>query len=1249
MKSKILLKACFALLCTITANISFAQTTPAFVQQEDIRVAGKLTDAQLYPATVSEKSVTRTYFDGLGRPIQVVGVGASPSQADLIQPIAYDIRGRQDKNYLPYAAPNSSTFNSYRANALGGDQSAFYNNGLADKIADDSSPFSQQLFENSPLERVYAVGNIGAAFNPLSGTHYKTLNYRSNSTAADGAILKFDPTGTNTGNYDDFSLNIYEALDEDGHKLMVFKNATEQVVLKREYANTTVNGVAVTYFDTYYVYNNAGLIAYVIPPKATSLIKTGSTITSAAVTSLIFKFVYDTQGRVAEKTVPGAGLIYIVYDPLDRPVLLQNAKLKTGNKWNYIKYDIKGRAIAQGIYVNTAATQAAMQTIVDAVDYSVNWYESRSSSTTWGNYTNNCFPTASITPLAYSFFDDYDLNLDGTADFNYSQISGAAPAITTTKGLLTIIKTRTSGSGISPAVWLTKLSFYDKYYHLIQVRNNNQIYSTIGDNKTIFYNFVGKVVKTRVTKSIASGNSTVVISNYNYDHGDRLTSVDQQYNSLPVVRVAGYSYNEIGQLIDKQIHSTNSGSNWLQSVDYRYDIRGRMTTINNSKLAVDNGAGSGYTNDDSNDVFGMEILYDRVDANLTNTASYNGNISAVKWMSLNNSGVKTYERSYKYSYDLLNRFTGANYAERSTTGTGIFNNNLNGFDESGISYDENGNILKLKRNSSTQGANSYTVVDDLTYSYDANNANKLISVTDGGTTSNYTGYGFKNPTGTTNTYAYDTGGNLTTDPYKGLTIAYNDLNRTDKITFSSSANKYIDYSYDADGTLLRKRVYDDVGGVATLKSTTDYIDGFVYLDGVLSYFKTLDGRVRNAAGTLISEYSITDQQGNARVTFDNSGSGGSLAVIQENSYYAFGLQLANSPVGTPTVPKKELYNGGSEWQNDFSNLPDYYQTYYRNYDPALGRFVAADPMAEAAESLTVYAYANNNPILFNDPLGDLAPKLQEIVDKILFESDGHGGNFNFTTGVFTYFTEEDTQTIIRGGGKPDPGSMYSGFVAPGNHVAFDAQGRLVVVTNSVQVTRTNGQLDVTYTEKTTIIDNSKYRANQGEAGYVPAGGTTGNWYDLGSKANAVWGAMTPFLKSSIGYVKNGAAYLKYYASGWKGGSRALIRTVETARVAGWAGFAAGEIMDIAAYLSSDPEIHISGTKALVNLGFGLLGNLGGEYGTAASAIYFGVDAFYPGGWSGVGKDLSDFGQQIHDTTMQGLGQFNNIYQWVPHQ
>jgi RHS repeat-associated protein len=92
--------------------------------------------------------------------------------------------------------------------------------------------------------------------------------------------------------------------------------------------------------------------------------------------------------------------------------------------------------------------------------------------------------------------------------------------------------------------------------------------------------------------------------------------------------------------------------------------------------------------------------------------------------------------------------------------------------------------------------------------------------------------------------------------------------------------------------------------------------------------------------------------------------------MQENSYYGFGMTMTSAMSPLPTTPNKQLYNGGSEWQNDYSNSPDYYQTYYRNYDAALGRFVAVDPMAEATESLSVYHYAGNNPINANDPMGD---------------------------------------------------------------------------------------------------------------------------------------------------------------------------------------------------------------------------------------------------------------------------------------
>jgi len=128
--------------------------------------------------------------------------------------------------------------------------------------------------------------------------------------------------------------------------------------------------------------------------------------------------------------------------------------------------------------------------------------------------------------------------------------------------------------------------------------------------------------------------------------------------------------------------------------------------------------------------------------------------------------------------------------------------------------------------------------------------------------------------------------------------------------------------------------------------------------------------VVNVSGTLKPEYVITDQQGNARMSFKDNG-GGAVQVLQENSFYAFGKAMPGSPVTLPTNPNKNLYNGGSEWQNDYADLPDYYQTFFRNYDPNIGRFISVDPMADVAADLSVYHYSGNNPVMFNDPMGDM--------------------------------------------------------------------------------------------------------------------------------------------------------------------------------------------------------------------------------------------------------------------------------------
>ncbi|WP_159453593.1 DUF6443 domain-containing protein [Ohtaekwangia koreensis] len=120
---------------------------------------------------------------------------------------------------------------------------------------------------------------------------------------------------------------------------------------------------------------------------------------------------------------------------------------------------------------------------------------------------------------------------------------------------------------------------------------------------------------------------------FEYDHAGRLTHTWHQIGSQQQILVSKNEYNELGQLIDKKLHSTNrDATDAKQSVDYRYNIRGWLTSINNAELNND-----GITNDDGSDYFGLNLAYNEalgtgneeiksgLDNSLVSSYAFNGN------------------------------------------------------------------------------------------------------------------------------------------------------------------------------------------------------------------------------------------------------------------------------------------------------------------------------------------------------------------------------------------------------------------------------------------------------------------------------------------------------------------------------------------------------------------------------------------------------------------------------------------------
>ena len=92
-------------------------------------------------------------------------------------------------------------------------------------------------------------------------------------------------------------------------------------------------------------------------------------------------------------------------------------------------------------------------------------------------------------------------------------------------------------------------------------------------------------------------------------------------------------------------------------------------------------------------------------------------------------------------------------------------------------------------------------------------------------------------------------------------------------------------------------------------------------------------------------YQYKDHLGNIRLSYTNDGT--DLVIVKENNYYPFGLKHKgyNNVVSSNTnsTAQKFGYNGQ---EFDESLSLNVQEMTFRQYDPAIGRFLVIDPLTE---------------------------------------------------------------------------------------------------------------------------------------------------------------------------------------------------------------------------------------------------------------------------------------------------------------
>lgn len=815
------------------------------------------TDAVTATATgrkVQEVRQSTVYTDGLNRPLQSIVKSASSSGKDIVMPIIYDGYGRQPISYLPYVQTDAITNDGkFKSNPFNSQQVFMQNATLNPSGKGESIFYNQAVFEQAPSSTIvksYGAGNSYAN----EGGKKNRQQYTFVNTTADSVRIWEISAGIpmTTKLYGAGQLTESVSVAENGAQLVEYYDKSGKIILRKVQLSASPSPSHTGWLCTYFVYDELNNLRFVIPPLAVQQIYPSWSVTNV-LAGLCTIYRYDAKGRNIIRKLPGVDSTEMVYDSRDRLVLVRDGNLKGNSQWMLTYFDNLDRPVKLSLY-SASTTRDVLQTSVDGA--------------TPGTFP--FIPVGNPSDQILFFYDDNyafpGVQSPLTGDFSAPQKGNNLYDMPNTgishrvMGKMTGLKSKILGT----SQWLTTTIYYNDKGRVLQTVSDN-IYG--GKQTTTFlYDFSGKVLSTYLRHtnphSIVTPETRILTST-NYDSTGRVTEISTRINDVTTTNriIAGYSYDEMGNIKNKTIPKET------QAIEY--NINGQLKAINSSFV---NTAGS------TANWFGEDLSYDYG----FSASQYDGSIAGVKWKS-RGDGIS---RAFGYTYDTAGRILKADFTQQNQGSTAWTADKVD-FSVKGLAYDGNGNISGLLQKG-MKGL-SIAVIDSLKYSY-IPYTNKLFFVTDKNNDPQSKLGDFKEINNNeSQDYAYDSNGNLTLDMNRLLSPnRYNYLNLPDSLTILGKG--YIEYTYDAMGNRLRKKV-TDVSSTSPGIKIYDYIEGFVYQNDSLLYFPHGEGRIRATYATgkpvaLVYDYFIADHLGNTRMV---------LTEETNLASYTATMETGNSP------------------------------------------------------------------------------------------------------------------------------------------------------------------------------------------------------------------------------------------------------------------------------------------------------------------------------------------------------------------